>query len=189
MTSHYRYAFTLIELVVVLAIMSILTGLSVAAIQHVRDAASRLQCQNQLRQIGLAAHHYHDVLHSFPPGMRYQNGSDAYPLMSWLTELLPYAEEQQLWLDTLAAYQQSPWPLANPPHIGMATLMAFFVCPLDTRAFEVQYAPRDKIQVALTSYLGVEGLDLQNPNGVLFRDSHVRIGDISDGTSQTLFAG
>lgn len=189
MCFRLRRAFTLIELLLVLAILSLLMGLLLAAVQKAREAASRMQCQNHLRQIGLAAYQYHDSLHSFPAGMRYQNGTDPYPEMSWLTQVLPYVEQQPLWAEAQTAYEQCPSPLKNPPHIDMATVVPIFACPSDDRAADVHFAPRDKIQVALTSYLGVEGVDLHNPNGVLFRDSHVRIGDITDGTSQTLFAG
>src|SRR5438874_7389744 len=85
-----RRAFTLIELLVVIAIISVLLGLMLPAVQQVRDAAFRLKCANNLHQIGLAAHHYHDTKGSFPMGMRYQNGRDPYRLMSWHTQLLPY---------------------------------------------------------------------------------------------------
>jgi len=128
-------------------------------------------------------------MQALPIGMRYHNGRDPDLLMSWLTQLLPYIEQESLWTLTLNAYEQSPYPLYNPPHVGLATLMRIFECPSDGRVFDVQYAHRDKVLVALTSYLGVEGKDLMTCDGVLFRDSRIRLADITDGASQTLFAG
>jgi prepilin-type N-terminal cleavage/methylation domain-containing protein/prepilin-type processing-associated H-X9-DG protein len=184
-----RDAFTLIELLVVLAIIGILIALILPAVQAVRSAASRVQCANNLRNIGLAAHHYHDTKRSFPPGMRWQNGKDPMRMSSWLTQLLGFVEQQPLWNAGASAYQITSNPLQNPPHTPMATLVPVFLCPGDGRVAAVQFAPRDQINVALTSYLGVSGKDWSTQDGVLFRDSRVRVTDITDGTSNTLLAG
>jgi prepilin-type processing-associated H-X9-DG protein len=173
----------------VIAVIAILIGLLLPAVQKVRAASIRLHCQNNLHQIGLAAHQYHDVSQSFPPGMRYQNATDRFLMMSWLTPLLPYVEQQQLWVESTAAYQLSRSPFRNPPHVGLTTIMKVFVCPSDGRTEEVQLSIFNGFFVALTSYLGVEGRDLSTRDGVLFRDSHVRMADITDGTSQTLLVG
>src|SRR5256885_2343285 len=92
-----RDAFTLIELLVVLAIIAVLMGFLLPAVQKVRDAAARIRCANNLRQIGLAAHQFHDSKGRFPAGMRWQGGKDPYRLSSWLTHLLPYVEQSSLW--------------------------------------------------------------------------------------------
>src|SRR5438552_3247473 len=87
-----RGAFTLVELLVVIGIIAVVLGLLLAAVQKARDAGARVQCANNLRQLGIALHHYHDSKGTFPSGMRYRNGNDPYPGMSWETQLLPYVE-------------------------------------------------------------------------------------------------
>ncbi|MGH7170495.1 MAG: DUF1559 domain-containing protein [Gemmataceae bacterium] len=185
-----RHGFTLLELLVVLAIVAVLMGLLLPAVQRARDAATRIKCANNLHQIGLAAHQYHDLMGSLPPGMSSPIvPNQLYRFASWLTMLLPYLEQGNLWNATVAAYQQSRSPYKNPPHIGLATVMPIFACPADPRSAQVQFAPRDKFNVALTCYLGVEGQDLYSKDGLLFRDSAIRFADITDGLSNTLLAG
>lgn len=189
MQPSLRRGFSLVELLVVMGIITVLLALLLPAVQRVRDAAARTHCGNNLKQIGLAAHLYHDSKKRFPPGLRYNRGRDPQLYSSWLAELLPYLEQQQLWAATQLAYQQSQRPFQVPPHTGLATVVPVFACPADARADQVQLAQREKILVALTSYLGVLGKDLTTNDGVFFRDSLIRLADITDKTSNTLLAG
>src|SRR5438105_2388440 len=89
--------FTLVEVLVVLAIIAVLIGLLAPAVQQVRDAASRADCGNNLRQLGLGLHQYPGDSRHFPPGLSYRGGADPYPFMSWHARLLPYLEQRALW--------------------------------------------------------------------------------------------
>ena len=186
MKSHRRRGITLIELLVVIAIIAILVGLLVPAVQKMRAAAAQAECANNLKQIGLALHQYHDQKKVLPAGMRSRR---PYRLSSWLTHILPHVDQQNLWNVSDAAYRQSPYPFKNPPHIGLATVVPVFTCPADSRCSQVQTSQRSNHLVALTSYLGVSGKDLTTMDGVLFRNSKVRFADITDGASNTLLVG
>jgi len=187
-SSNHR-AFTLVEILVVIGIIGIMIALLLPAVQKVRDAAARAGCANNLRQIGLAAHLYHDAKRAFPAGFRWQGGRDPYAYMTWLAQLLPYLEQDNLWAITLTAYKEVRPPFFDPPHVGIDTVIPIFACPSDGRVWEPQIPLLNQEPVALTSYLGVSGKDLTTKDGVLYRDSRVRVADITDGTSNTLFAG
>src|SRR5215470_11029685 len=100
--------FTLVELLVVIAIIAVLIGLLVPAVQAIRNAAAKTQCSNNLRQLALAAHNYHDRHKTLPAGMRYANGADPYIWMSWLAQLLPYLEQDPLWKQATDEYRSQP---------------------------------------------------------------------------------
>ncbi len=188
---------TLIEILVVLAIIAVLLGLLLPAVQSARRAAARIGCANNLRQIGLALHQYHGDRDRLPPAVDTRTGGDVYRFLSWHARLLPYVEQGDLWRLTENAFRANPDVLADPPHVGLTTLLKVYQCPADGRVDSVQThipwqpvsPPQVIYRVALTSYLGVSGTNLQTRDGVLFHQSSVRLLDIRDGTSNTLAVG
>jgi prepilin-type N-terminal cleavage/methylation domain-containing protein len=182
-----RSSFTLLELLVVIAIMAVLTSLLLAAVQRARESASRISCVNHLHQISLALHQYHDVYYVLPPGVTGPGGKGTYSFLGWEARLLPFVEQDNLSRTIPSAYQQAPYPFVNPPHIGLDTVILLYVCPSDPRVQQAQISRGQR--VAFTSYLGVEGLDFRNTNGVLYMNSAIRFADVSDGTSNTLLVG
>jgi prepilin-type processing-associated H-X9-DG protein len=178
----------LIELMVVLAITAALLALLLPAVQRVRGVAARVQCANNLKQLGLALHQYHDSYGALPPGVTSRKPGEPFPRMAWLARLLPYIEQDQLWQATVAAYDAVPISYRNPPHLGFGIPLPVFSCPADPRTLQPQATHRER-RPALTSYVGVLGIAYDDTDGMLFRDSRVRFADIMDGTSNTLMAG
>jgi len=125
-----RQGFTLIELLVVIAIIAILIALLVPAVQKVREAASRTQCQNNLKQIGLAMHMYNDTYKKLPAGwVVRQCGPSPSPGWSWATIILPYIEQAGLY-NQLAPDLVTP----NGPVVNALTQsqIAIYRCPSDS---------------------------------------------------------
>lgn len=131
-----RRGFTLVELLVVIAIIGVLVGLLLPAVQAAREAARRASCQNNLRQIGIALHNYHDVYGQFPPGwMRQPNANEE--SWGWLTLVLPQIEQENLHRQlgvSRGSYFSQLISTAGPTQIvpGSRTYLKLLVCPSDT---------------------------------------------------------
>ena len=171
-----RSAFTLIELLVVIAIIAILIGLLLPAVQKVREAAARLQCQNNLKQIGLGLHNYHSSYGALPSGSNPTG-------FTVVTQLLPYLEQGNIYNQVnLAVPATSP---ANAAPTGMT--IKILLCPSDRTG---QTPPGQGGNNYFANY-GTQPKFFQNSsiaNGVFaLRESSggVRLTDITDGTSTT----
>jgi prepilin-type N-terminal cleavage/methylation domain-containing protein/prepilin-type processing-associated H-X9-DG protein len=213
-----RRGFTLIELLVVIAIIAILIGLLLPAVQKVRDAAARTQCMNNLKQMGLALHNYHDVNGRFPEGVAYRTTEPRpyfYYYWSWMAQMMPYYEQDNLWKQADAwARSGNPsgspytwWPWGDfwdnpqtPANPALGVVVKTLICPGDTRqSFAIsgsQAGIYPGSSVAFTGYLGVASSTEGNEHyyggqsdGLLYWTSKTRIADCTDGTSNTAFVG
>lgn len=182
MKRHNREAFTLIETIVVMAIIGLLLGMTMAAVQRVRMRVAALDCQNRLRQVSIALQSYHGAHLSFPPGCR--GFQSPQPHMSWMTRILPFLDDGALWEESLKAFRAAPFFLDKPHLQIVSRAMPKFMCPL-----EQSQTADFSVTVGLTSFLGVSGRSNSVFDGVIYFESAVRIADITDGTSCTLAVG
>lgn len=187
-----RFGFTLIELLVVIAIIAILIALLLPAVQQAREAARRTQCKNNLKQLGLALHNYHDVHLAFPPGFILQEADGGYN-WTWTVMVLPFIEQGVLF-DQLDA-----GPTTCTQALGVADSLSAMVTPLSAWRCPSASGPDLNTawpalgdDLALSNYVGVNNsalLVVSGGDGVFGRNSKLRMRDVTDGTSNTVGVG
>jgi prepilin-type N-terminal cleavage/methylation domain-containing protein/prepilin-type processing-associated H-X9-DG protein len=190
---HTRKAangFTLVELLISIAIIAVLIGLLLPAVQRVRESASRIQCQNNLKQLGVALHNYHETYRRFPPAYE-ADGDNSGP--GWGTFLLPYLEQEAL----ARQVPKGPpfwggWQAVSNESMGGQTPLGVFRCPSD----EGPSHNADQGGFAVSNYRATCGtittfkfLPDSDLGGVMYQNSRVRIADVTDGTSNTMMVG
>jgi prepilin-type N-terminal cleavage/methylation domain-containing protein/prepilin-type processing-associated H-X9-DG protein len=177
-----RPAFTLVELLAVIAIIGVLIALTLPAVQAARESARRTACANNLRQIGIALYLHHDAKGKFPPGgiERRTPRAPQGRQLAWSCFLLPYLEQRPLYaqLDIHKAFD------AAENAAAAATVLAVYLCP------SVPQGDRLRAGRAPSHYGGIYGQRITGPNnppkGTMLYDRALRIADIRDGAAQTL---
>lgn len=194
MTKH-RSAFTLVELLVVMAIVGMLVALLIPAIQAAREASRRSQCASNLRQIGVALQTYESAQRALPSGYIStftSNGTDTGPGWGWAALLLNNLEE-----NSLSGSIRFNLAIEDPANEQARTkAIAVYLCPSDPVPATWEALRDDPSQskicdVAAANYVGVFG-DSEpgiDGTGLFFRNSHIRFREITDGTSHTLSVG
>ena len=195
-----KSGFTLIELLVVIAIIAILIGLLLPAVQKVREAAARMKCGNNLKQIGLALHNYHDTNGRLPAGQPqgYWFSGWYNPAIiedkirtNWLADILPHMEQTALSAQVQQFLATLPTLTFNAPFRN--TVLPPFLCPSDPNSPKVAMTPGNE-QGFHVSYVACSGSGYATPtadprglnlDGVMFGMSKVRLESITDGTSNT----
>jgi prepilin-type N-terminal cleavage/methylation domain-containing protein/prepilin-type processing-associated H-X9-DG protein len=213
-----RSGFTLIELLVVIAIIGVLVGMLLPAVQMIRESANRSSCTNNLKQIGLALHNYHDLYKRFPPGYidgntnpRSTPDNDVGPGWGWASFLLPFMEQQN-------AYRQINFKVTVGTGVNTDISLLpfkFFQCPSDplqdpVPVYDTTFT-NPVATLAHSNYVGCNGWEecfwnaggAGNPagndglqggygatgHGMFYRNSKVTMADVTDGLTNTIAVG
>ncbi len=199
-----NFGFTLVELLVVIAIIGVLVALLLPAVQAAREAARRTQCTNNLKQIAIALHNYHDTHRAFPPGG--WNEANRGNRLAFNAFILPFMEQQAVYDEFNFEHNNYTGPNLNP---GLRLIPAYHCpsCRITRGAFAAEYVGGEPTYT--THYYAIMGPKGVNPisgnrypevnptaqhggyalSGVLHRNSSTTMGHVTDGTSNTIMVG
>lgn len=199
-----RRAFTLIELLVVIAIIAVLIALLLPAVQQAREAARRSQCKNNLKQIGLALHNYHETTNTLPPGWiavpTAPGNTNANALKwGWGTMILPAVDQAPLYNNlqtvsngTLVGFNAIMTSFPSNSNTGLQTHLAAFRCPSDIGGNVVTWGSFPTTMFGRSNYPGVFGNSFATypvGNGTFYQNSRMNFANFTDGLSNTVVVG
>ena len=191
--------FTLVELLVVIAIIGILVALLLPAIQAARESARRTQCANNLKQVGIALHNYHESFKTFPYGWDNRG-------TGWTLHLLPFVELNSIY-STIHFQESGPgnWDSGSENQVACETVIAVYRCPSMPLEEHLDYngianrvpgsyrgcsgSESSSDDASTIAIPGTKSLEHLKQNGVFYACSSVRFPDVSDGTSNSIFVG
>ncbi|NLF71979.1 MAG: DUF1559 domain-containing protein [Candidatus Anammoximicrobium sp.] len=185
-----KSGFTLVELLVVIAIIGILVALLLPAIQAAREAARRSQCSNNLKQIGLAMHNYHDSFLRFPPAFTaFRN--DSANGWGWGVFILPFAEQNTLYEQLNPTIDKFPTATSGPLYELCQSEIPMYRCPSDVGPARNNY----RGNFGTSNYVGMwgahvdAGVHADPGNGMMYYNANLSTQHVLDGTSNVLMVG
>ncbi|MGD0899207.1 MAG: DUF1559 domain-containing protein [Thermoguttaceae bacterium] len=185
--SHWaKLGFTVVELLIVVTILGILMGLLLPAVQSAREAVRRTQCQNNLKQYGIAIQGYHCTFGTFPIG----NVRNKW--WSFQSRLLPYLEAQNVFALCNYNYPGDCFQAANSVPVGQDPgeyVFSIDVCPDDPNGGKIWYGFPGYGHHGCTNYLGMMGTSPTANDGILFYGGSITLAQVTDGASRTLIMG
>ncbi len=185
MLKNARKGFTLIELLVVIAIIAILVALLLPAVQQAREAARRSSCKNNLKQLGIAMHNYHDTHTVLPPLSNQGLGTNAASVYSWTIHILPYIEQSALY-DSINAQGKGtglPEAFSAWTFVGQQSSIASLLCPSDVTPTAFTNGPLSYKASVGDHIFQNDGTAITR--GVFRRNGRTKFRDITDGLSNT----